>query len=87
MPLARVPGERDHGEVAMSHDEALEVQRRHEQRIMALPGVNAMGVKLGGDGLVLEVTVDSGAGIPEELDRPEIEGLPLVVARGRYELQ
>jgi hypothetical protein len=70
----------------MSHADALAVQRRHEARLMALPGVNAVGVKQRDDRLVLEVSVDPDAALPAELDAPELDGLPLQVERQRYEL-
>ncbi|MEV4923254.1 hypothetical protein [Streptomyces roseoverticillatus] len=71
----------------MNQEQALEVQRRHEQRILALPSVTGVGVKLREGRLVLEVDVDPGAEVPPELRRPEIEGLPLVVEKRRYEPQ
>lgn len=71
----------------MSYEDAMAVQRCHEQLIMALPGVHAVGVKQRDGGLVLEVTVDPSQELPDELVRPDIDGLPLVVERDRYELQ
>jgi hypothetical protein len=73
--------------MALTYDEALAVQRRHEARLMGLPGVNAVGVKQAAPGLVLEVTVSPDAALPEELDADELDGLPLKVVRGRYTLQ
>jgi len=73
--------------MALTYDEAVAVQRRHEARLMALPGVNAVGVKQKTSGLVLEVTVSPDADVPAELDPAEIDGLPLVVVRGGYTLQ
>jgi hypothetical protein len=76
------------GRMALSHDEALTVQRRHEDRLMHLPGVNAVGVKLRDGALVLEVSVDPGADVPSELEGvDELDGLPVVIERQRYELQ
>jgi hypothetical protein len=72
----------------ISLDEATAVQRRHEGRIMAMPGVTGVGVKLRDDHLVLEILVDPEAEMPEELaDLDELDSLPVVVDRGRYELQ
>lgn len=73
--------------MAMSHDEAVEVQRRYEGRLMAVPGVNAVGVKLRDDQLVLEITADEGTALPDDLCGPELDGLRVVVTPGRYELQ
>ncbi|MCF3105170.1 hypothetical protein IPZ58_26785 [Streptomyces roseoverticillatus] len=71
----------------MNQEQALEVQRRHEDRLLAMPSVTGVGVKLRDGRLVLEVDVDPDAEIPPELRRPEIEGLPLVVEKRRYEPQ
>jgi hypothetical protein len=73
--------------MAMSYEEALAVQRRHEEGIMAQEGVSAIGVKLRDDAFVLEVTLDPKAPVPHVLQGSDIDGLPLVVVRGRYELQ
>lgn len=73
--------------MAKSYDEALEVQSENQDRLMALDGVNAVGVKVGEDGPVLEVTVDPDADLPPELDEDDIDGVPLRVVRGRYTLQ
>jgi|GEM_PF-4630389 hypothetical protein len=69
----------------LTQDAALAVQRRHESRIMQLPGVTGIGVKLRAGRLVLEVTVDPDADIPAELTGDDVDGLPLVVDRRRYE--
>lgn len=74
-------------EMEMTQEQALEVQRRNEQRILALPSVTGIGVKLRDSGLVLEVTVDPNAEVPPELRAPDVEGLPLVVEKRRYEPQ
>lgn len=71
----------------MSHEDALAVQRRHEDRLMALPGVVAVGVKRRDDRLVLAVSVDPDAEVPRELDVPDLDGLPVEVERQRYEPQ
>jgi hypothetical protein len=71
----------------VDHDEALVVQRRHEQRLLATPGVTEVAVKLRGGRLVLVVGLDPDAPVPPELKRTEIDGLPLVVERRRYEPQ
>lgn len=71
----------------LSHEEALSIQRREERWIMALPGVTGVGVKVRSGRPVLEVTVDPAAGIPAELEVDDIDGLPLVVERRRYEIQ
>jgi hypothetical protein len=74
--------------IVMTYDEALAVQRRHEQRIMAMPGVTGIGVKLRDHGLVLEVTVDPSVEVPAELaGRPALDGLALEVEHRRYEAQ
>jgi hypothetical protein len=73
--------------MAMSYDEAVAVQRRHERRILRLPGVTGIGVKLRGGVLVLEVTVDPARDIPVGLADSDLDGLPLIVERRRYEPQ
>jgi hypothetical protein len=70
----------------MRYEDALAVQRRHEARLMALDGVNAVGVKLRGGRFVLEVSLDPDADLPSALTVPELDGLPLEVERRRYEL-
>ena len=71
----------------MSLEEATAVQHRHEDRIMALPGVNAVGVKLRDGELVLEVAVDPDTDLPLDLAGvDELDGLPVVIERQRYEL-
>ena len=70
----------------MSYDDALAVQRRHEPELLRMPGVTAVGVKRHDDQFVLEVSVDPDAELPDELTVPDLEGLPLKVARRRYEL-
>jgi len=73
--------------MALTYDEAVAVQRRHEARIMALPGVNGVGVKQTASGPVLEVTVAPGGDLPSALAAAELDGVPLKVVRGRYTLQ
>lgn len=70
-----------------TYDQALEVQRRHEDRILRLPGITSVGVKLREGELVLEVTVDPAHDVPAELEVAELDGIPLVVERRRYEPQ
>ncbi|MFC9325698.1 hypothetical protein [Kitasatospora sp. NPDC057015] len=70
-----------------SHEQAVRVQKRNEPHIMALPGVTGIGVKLRDGRLVLEVTVAPDAETPAELRAAEIDGLPLVVEKRRYEPQ
>ncbi len=70
-----------------TYDQALEVQRRHEGRILRLPGITGVGVKLREGKLVLEVTVDPAREVPAELKVAELDGVPLVVERRRYEPQ
>jgi hypothetical protein len=72
--------------MAISYDDALAVQRRHESALLALPGVNAVGVKQRDEGLVLEVTTDEDAALPAPWNGEEIDGLPLRVVHGRYKL-
>jgi len=86
--LASAVQDRHPEAMALTHDEALAVQRRHESRLMALPGVTGLGVKLRDGDLVLEVSVDPDKPVPAELSGlHELEGLPVVVERQRYELQ
>jgi len=73
--------------MAMSYEDAVAVQRRHEGRLLNLPGVNAVGVKVRDDRPVLEVSLDPETDLPEELNVSELDGLPLRVERQRYELQ
>lgn len=70
-----------------TYDQALAVQRRHEDRILRLPGITGVGVKLRGSQPVLEVTVDPAHEVPAELRTAELDGVPLVVERRRYEPQ
>jgi hypothetical protein len=70
-----------------TYDEALAVQRRHQDRILRLPGVTGIGVKLREGQLVLEVSVDPAQEVPAELRVSELDGVPLVVERRRYEPQ
>ena len=63
------------------------VQRRHQDRILRLPGVTGIGVKLREGQLVLEVSVDPAQEVPAELRVSELDGVPLVVERRRYEPQ
>ncbi|MFJ9713627.1 hypothetical protein [Streptomyces sp. NPDC101234] len=71
----------------MTLEQALSIQRRHEQGIMSLPSVTGIGVKLRDDRLVLEVTVEPETEVPAQLKVPDVEGLPLVVEKRRYEAQ
>ncbi|KIF01554.1 hypothetical protein PL81_35005 [Streptomyces sp. RSD-27] len=71
----------------MNEEQAREVQRRHEDRLLALPSVTGVGVKLRSGRLVLAVDVDPDAEVPPELSQAEIDGLPLVVEKRRYEPQ
>jgi hypothetical protein len=70
-----------------TYDQALAVQRRHEERILRLPGVTGVGVKLREGQPVLEVTVDPAQEVPAELRVAELDAVPLVVERRRYEPQ
>ncbi|HET9649549.1 MAG TPA: hypothetical protein VFP34_15150 [Microlunatus sp.] len=72
--------------MAISYDEAVAVQRRHERRLLALDGVSAVGVKQTQAGLVLEVTIDPDTPLPEELGQEALDGLPLRIVRGRFTL-
>ena len=73
--------------MTLSYDEAVAIQRAHESRIMALAGVNAVGVKIRDGVPVLEVSVDPDVDLPRELvDTRELDGLPVVIERQRYEL-
>jgi hypothetical protein len=73
--------------MAMSYEDAVAVQRRHEGRLLRLPGVTAVGVKLRDGQPVLEVSVDPGVDVPAEVQVPDLDGLPLRVERQKYELQ
>lgn len=74
--------------IAISLDDAIAIQRRHEPRIMAMPGVTGIGVKLRDDNLVLEVTIDPNAATPPDLvEVDQLDGLRLVIERRRYEPQ
>jgi hypothetical protein len=70
-----------------TYDQALAVQRRHQDRILRLPGITGVGVKLREGEPVLEVTVDPAQEVPAELGAAELDGVPLVVERRRYEPQ
>lgn len=70
-----------------TYDQALAVQRRHEGRILQLPGVTGIGVKLREGKPVLEVTVDPAHQVSAELNAAELDGVPLVIERRRYEPQ
>ncbi|HEV8651807.1 MAG TPA: hypothetical protein VG276_21020 [Actinomycetes bacterium] len=70
----------------MTYDDAVAVQRRHESQILGLPGVTGVGVKLRDGRPVLEVTVDPERDVPVELQLDELDGLPVVVEKRRYEL-
>ena len=71
----------------MTYDEALAVQRRHEARILQLPGVTSVGVKLRDGRPVLVVSVDPRAEVPAELGEGQVDGLDVVVEARRYEPQ
>jgi hypothetical protein len=73
--------------MTMSYDQAVEIQRSHEQRLLALPGVSAVGVKLRDGNPMLVVTLDEGAELPKDLRQQQIDGLDLTVERGRYQPQ
>ena len=84
--MAPVAGPRETVSMA-TYDQALEVQRRHEDRILRLPGITGVGVKLRDGEPVLEITVDPAREVPAELNAAELDGVPLVVERRRYEPQ
>jgi hypothetical protein len=85
--LAGVVALRETASMTMTYDQAVAVQRRHEGRILRLPGITGIGVKLHDGRPVLEVTVDPAHEVPAELNADELDGLPLVVQRRRYEPQ
>lgn len=68
-----------------TYDEAVDVQRRHEDRILAQPGVTGVSTVLRDGVPVLEVSVDPDAEVPELLRVAELDGVPLRVERRRYE--
>ena len=70
----------------MTYEDAVAVQRRHERWIMEHPETTGVGVKLRDDHLVLEVTIDPDADIPVDLRVDDLDGLPVVVEKRRYEL-
>ena len=66
-----------------TYDEALEIQRRHEDELTGTPGVTGFGAALVEGRVVLRVFVDPAVpapGLPDEVD-----GLPVVVERVRIE--
>ena len=71
----------------MTYDEAVAVQRRHEDRILQLPGVTAVGVTVRGGLPVLVISVDPRASVPAELSGRQIDGLDILVEHRRYEPQ
>ncbi len=72
----------------MSYEQAVAVQRRHEGRLLALPGVSAVGAVVRGDRVVLQVSVDPDQDVPPDLaGLDELDGLPVVIERARYEPQ
>jgi hypothetical protein len=73
--------------MTMSYEQAVEVQRRHEQRLLGLPGVSGVGVKLREGLPALVVTLDPEVVLPQELHHEQVDGLDLVVERGRYQPQ
>jgi hypothetical protein len=82
-----VPPRRGHtAGMAMTYEDAVAVQHRHEQWIMGHPEATGVGVKLRDGGLVLEVTIDPDADVPAPLRVHDLDGLPLVVEKRRYEL-
>ncbi|MDQ6659081.1 MAG: hypothetical protein M3Z00_12820 [Actinomycetota bacterium] len=70
--------------MTMSYQQAVVVQHHHQRRLLALPGVSAVGVKVRDEQPVLVVTIDEGIELPELLRSADIDGLPLTVERGRY---
>lgn len=78
---------RVHTDGMTSYDDAVVVQRRHEDRLLALPGVSGVGVRLRDDRPVLVVTFDPDAELPDDLRVPDIDGIELQIDRGRYEPQ
>ncbi|MEV0990785.1 hypothetical protein [Streptomyces sp. NPDC049949] len=77
----------DRAGMEVNQEQALAVQRRNEQRILALAPVTGDGVKLRDGRLVLAVDADPDAEVPTELRVPDIEGLPPVVEKRRYDPQ
>lgn len=73
--------------MTMSYEQAVGVQRRHEERLLALPGVSGVGVKLRSGVPVLVVTLDPEAALPSDLEGEHLDGLALVVDRERYRAQ
>ena len=70
------------------YEATLAVQRRHETRLLGLPGVTAVATRLLDDGVALVVSVDPALPVPAELrDRDELDGARLIVARERFEPQ
>ena len=66
-----------------TYEEAVEIQRRHEELLAGTAGVTGFGAALVGGRIVLRVFVDPDAAAGELPD--EIEGLPVVVERARIE--
>ena len=71
----------------VSYEEAVAVQRRIQDQIMALPGVTGIAAKMRSGRPILEVSVDPAAEIPTELTVDALDGVALVVERRRYEIQ
>lgn len=76
----------NNGVMTASYDDAVAVQRRHEDELLALPGVTGVGAKLREGRAVLVVDVDPEAEVPQQLRRDEIDGIALVVERATYRL-
>lgn len=72
--------------MAHSYDEVMAVQRRHQDELLALPGVTGVGAKLRDGEPVLVVDVDPDVEVPAELRREKIDGIALVVERATYRL-
>jgi hypothetical protein len=73
--------------MAKTYDETVDVQRRNEGWIMALPGVTGVSAVLRDGTPVLEVSVAPDVELPERLRGEELDGVPLHVVRRRYEAQ
>jgi hypothetical protein len=72
----------------MTYDEAVQIMRRHEARLMALPGVKDLNPVLRDGAPVLEIRADPDVDLPAELvDGTDLDGLPVQVLREPFELQ
>lgn len=79
---------RPHEDPQLDYDATLDVQRSHEQELLALPGVTGVATRLLDDGVALVVSIDPASRIPPALARRKrLDGARLVVRKERFEPQ